>query len=101
MQARIISLLAAIIALAWSIQSAQAGAIRTAARELHKGSIAAVQKTSEAAGAATGSVANAGKTGRAALKNGTAALRKDAASAPSMAVLGAKSAAGKIWKAVW
>jgi len=101
MQARIISVFAATITLAWSVQFAQAGAIRYAASVLHKGSIAAVQKPSDVAGAATGSVANAGKTSRAALKTGTAALRKDAASAPGMAAQAAKSAAGRIWKAVW
>lgn len=101
MQARIISVFAATIALAWSVQSAQAGAIRYTASELHKGSIAAVQKTSDAAGAVAGSVASAGKTGRAALKNGTAALRKDAASAPGQAAQATKSATGRIWKAIW
>jgi hypothetical protein len=68
---------------------------------LHQGSIAAVQKTSDAAGTASGSVENAGKTARAALKNGTGALRKRAGDAPGMAVQKTKAAASKIWNAVW
>jgi hypothetical protein len=101
MRARIVSGSAAIIALTWCVQFAQAGAIRYAGKALHKGSIAALQKTSDAAGAATGGVENAGKTARATLKNARVALQKDAASTPGMAVQATKGAASKIWNAVW
>jgi hypothetical protein len=101
MRVRVISVSAAIIALAWSVPFAHGGAIRSAAKALHQGSIAAVQKTSDAAGTASASVESAGKTARAALKNGTGALRKRAAAAPGMAVQGTKAAASKIWNAVW
>ena len=101
MRSKIVSVLAAIIALAWSVHFAHAGAIRYAAKALHQGSITAVQKTSDAAGTATGDVENAGKAMGTALKDGTVALGKDAASAPGMAVQGTKGAATKLWKAVW
>jgi hypothetical protein len=101
MRSKIFSVLAAIIALAWSVQFAHAGAIRYAAKALHQGSIAAVQKTSDAAGTARGGVENAGKATGTALKDGTVALGKDAAAAPPMAVQGTKAAASKIWKSVW
>ena len=101
MRVRIVSVSAAIFALAWSVPFAHAGAIRSAAKALHQGSIAAVQKTSDAAGTASGSVKNAGKTARAALKNGTVALRKRAAAAPGTAVQGTKAAARTILDAVW
>jgi hypothetical protein len=93
--------LAAIIVLMWSVQYTRAGAIRYARKQVQKGSIAAVQKTSDAAGTATGAFGDAGKAARAALKDGTAALRKDAAAAPGRAVRGTKAATSKIWKAVW
>ena len=101
MRVRIISVSAAIIALAWSVPFAHAGAIRYAAKALHQGSVAAVEKTSDAAGTASAGVENAGKTAGAALKNGTVALRKGAASAPGTAVQETKTAASKFWKALW
>ena len=101
MRLRIVSIFAAIIALPALVQSAHAGAIRYAGKELHKGSVAAVQKTSDATGTAVGSVEDAGKATGAALKNGTGVARKDVGSAPGAAVRGTKTAAAKIWKAVW
>jgi len=101
MRLKVVSVLAAAIALAWTAQFAQAGAIRYAGKELHKGSIAAVQKASDATGSAAGGVEDAGKATRAALKNGRVTLGKDAASAPGTAVRGTKAAASKVWKAVW
>ena len=101
MRLKVVSVLAAIIAVAWAAQFAQAGAIRYAGRELHKGSIAAVQKTSDATGTVAGGVGDVGKATRAALKNGRVTLGKDAASGPGMAVRGTKAAASKVWKAVW
>ena len=101
MRAKAVSVLAAIIALACSAQFARAGAIRYAGKELHKGSIAAVEKTSDATGTATGGVEDAGKTAATSLKNGTVALRKGAAGSPGMAVRETKAAASKVWKAVW
>jgi hypothetical protein len=101
MRVRIVLVSAATIILAWSVQFAHAGAIRSAAKALHQGSVATVQKTPDAAVMASGSVENAGKTARAALKNGTLTLRIGAASAPGMAVQETKAAASRIWKAVW
>jgi hypothetical protein len=101
MRSRIASLFSATIALACSVQVAKAGAVRYVGKELHKGSIAAVQKTSDAAGTAAGGFQGAGKAAGATLKNGTATLKKDAASGPSMAVRGTKAAASRVWKAVW
>ena len=101
MRFRRISGSAAVIMLAAFVQVAQAGAIRFAAKEMHKGSIAAVQKTSDATGTAVGSVEDAGKATRAAVKSETGAARKEMVSAPGAAVRGTKNAAGKFWKAVW
>jgi hypothetical protein len=101
MRFRTLSILAAIIALAAVVQSARAGAIRFAAKQLHKGSITAIQKTSDAKGTAVGSVEDAGRTAHTALKSGTSVARADVASAPGAAIRGTKTAAGKIWKAVW
>jgi len=101
MQVRIVSVLAAMIALAWSVQCAQAGAIRYAAKELHNRSVAAVQKTSDATRTAAGSLEDTSKVAGAAFKNGTAALEKGTASAPGMAVRQTKAAASKVWNAVW
>jgi hypothetical protein len=101
MRLRIVSISAAIVALAWSVQSAQAGAIRYAGEKVGKGSIVVAQKTADATGTAAGGVGDAGKATGAALKNSTVALGKGAASAPGMAVQGTKAAARKIWKVVW
>jgi hypothetical protein len=101
MRFRSISVLAAVFALIPFVPSARAGAIRSAAKQLHKGSITAVQMTSDATGTAVGSVEDAGRTARTALKNGTSAARADVVSAPGAAVRGTKTAASKIWKAVW
>jgi hypothetical protein len=100
-QLRIVWVLAAIIALAWSVQFAHAGAIRYAAKALHQGCIAAVEKTPDAAGTASGTVKNATKAARAAMKNGTGTLRKTAAAAPAMAFQETKASASRLWKAVW
>jgi hypothetical protein len=101
MRPKVIAILGASIALAWSVQSARAGAIRFAAKQLHKGSLTAVQKTSDAKVTAVANVEDAGKTTRTALKNGTGVVRTDMVSAPGAAVRGTKTAAGRIWKAVW
>ena len=101
MRLAIVSVLAAMIALVWLVPLAQAGAIRYAGKELQKGSVAAVQKTSDASGTAAGSVVDAGKATSAALKDGAATLGKDVVSAPGAAVRGTKAAASKIWNAVW
>ena len=101
MRLRIVSVSAAMIALAWFVPLAQAGAIRYAGKELQKGSVAAVQKTSDAAGTAAGSVEEAGKATGTALKEGAATVGKDVISAPGAAVRGTKSTASKIWNAVW
>jgi hypothetical protein len=101
MRLRVVSVLAAIIALAWSVQFAQAGAIRYAGKQVQKGSIAVAQKTSDAAGTATGGVEDAGKATGTVLKDGAATFGKDAASAPGVAVRGTKAAASKVWEAVW
>ena len=101
MRLRIVSVLAAMIALAWFVPLAQAGALRYAAKQIQKGSVAAVQKTSDATGTAAGSVDDAGKATGAALKDGAATFGEDVVSAPGAAVRGTKSAASKIWNAVW
>jgi hypothetical protein len=101
MRLKVFAILGACIALTWCVQSAHAGAIRFAAKQLHKGSIVAVQKTSDAKGTAVANVEDAGKATRAALKNGTGIVRTDVVSAPGAAVRGTQAAAGRIWKAVW
>jgi hypothetical protein len=101
MRSRIVSVSAAIIALACSVQCARAGVVRLAGEEVGKGSMAVAQKTADAAGTAAGGVEDAGKATGTALKDGTVALGKGAASAPVMAVQGTKAAARKIRKAVW
>ena len=101
MHFRGISGFATVFVLAVFIQNAHAGAIRCTAKELHKGSITAVQRTSDATGTAVGSLEDAGKLTRAALKNDAGVARKDVVSAPGAAVRGTKSAAGRLWKAVW
>ena len=101
MRLGLVSVLAAIITLVWFVPLAQAGAIRYAGKELQKGSVAAVQKTSDATGIAAGSVEDAGKATSAALKDGAATFGKDVVSAPGAAVRGTKTAASKIWNAVW
>ncbi len=101
MRFRTSSSLAAMIALAAFVQSAHAGAIRFAGKQLHKGSVAAVQKTSNAKGTAVANVEDTGRATRAALKNGTGVVRTDVVSAPGAAVRETKAAAGRIWKAVW
>jgi len=101
MRLRIVSVLAAMFALAWSVQCTQAGVVRFTGREAKKGSIAVAEKTSNAAGTATGGVEDAGKATGTALKDGAATLGKGTALAPIMAAWGTKAAASKIWKAVW
>ena len=101
MRFKVVAVLAALAALSWCAPFAQAGAIRYAGRHLHKGSIAAVQKTSDATETAKGSVEDAGKATRAMLKDGTTTFRKDAAAAPGAAVRQTKAAAGKFWAAMW
>ena len=101
MRFRTLSILAAIIALAAVVQSAHAGAIRFAAKQLHKGSITAIQKTSDAKGTAVGSVEDAGRTAHTALKNESGVVRNDVVSAPGAAVRGTKTAVSMVWKAVW
>jgi hypothetical protein len=101
MRLRIVSITAATIALAWSVQCARAGAIRFAGQQVGKGTIAVAQKTADAAGAAAGGVADASQATGTVLKTGTATLGKGATSAPGMAVRGTKAAASKVWKAVW
>jgi hypothetical protein len=89
------------MALAWAVQFAHAGAIRYAGKQIHKGTIAAVQKTSDATGTAAGSVEDASKATSTALKAEAATLRKGIVSAPGDAIQGTKAAASRIWKAVW
>jgi len=101
MRLRIVSVLAAVMALAWFVQFAQAGAIRYAGKQIHKGTIAAVQKTSDATDTAAGSIEDASKATGTAIKGGATTLRKSIVSAPGDAVQGTKSAAGRIWRAVW
>jgi len=101
MRLKVIAVLGTMIVLAWPVERAHAGAIRYAGKQLHKGSIAAVQKTSDAKETAVGSAEDASRVTRAALKNESGAVRKDVVSAPGAAVRGTKTAAGKIWKAVW
>jgi hypothetical protein len=101
MRSKVVSVLAALIAVAWSAQFAQAGVIRYVGKELHKAPIAAVQKTSDATGMASGKIENAGRAARTTLKSGTVALKKDVASAPGMAIQRTKGAVSKIWNAVW
>jgi len=101
MRLRFVSVLATIIGLAWSVQCARAGAIRTAGEEIGKGSVAMAQTTADAAGTAAGDVEDAGRTTGAVLKDGAATLGKGLVSAPSAAVHATKAAAGKVWNAVW
>ena len=101
MRLRLFSILATMIALAWSVQYAQAGAIRSTGEAVGKGSVAVAQATADAAGTAAGGVADAGKATGPVLKDGATAVGKGAVSAPGMAVHGTKSAVSKIWKAVW
>ena len=101
MRFRTLSIFAAIIALAAFARSAHAGALRFAAKQLHKGSITAIQKTSNAKGTAVGTVEDASRAASVAAKNESGLLRTDVESAPGAAVKGTKTAAGKIWKAVW
>jgi hypothetical protein len=96
-----VSVLAAMIALTWFVPLAQAGAIRYAGKELQKGSVAAVQKTSDATQTAAGSIEDAGKATGAALKDDAATFGKGVVSAPGAAGRGTKAAASKIWNAVW
>ena len=101
MRLKVVSVLAAIVAVAWSVQFAQAGAIRYAGKELQKGSIAAVQKTSAATATAAGGVQDAGKATGNALKDGTVSLGKGAVSAPAVVVRQTKAAVSRVWSAVW
>ena len=101
MRPKVFAILGAGIALAWSVQTVRAGAIRFAAKQLHKGSITAVQRTSDAKGTAVANVEDASKATRAALENEKAVLRTGLVSAPGAAVKETKTAAGRLWKAVW
>ena len=101
MHFRSTSILAAIIALTAFVQSAHAGAIRFAAKQLHKSSITALQRSSDAKGTAVGSVKGAGRTARMTLKSESGVVRTDVVSAPGAAVRQTKMAVGMVWKAVW
>jgi hypothetical protein len=101
MRVKVVAVLAALMSVAWWAQFAQAGVIRYLGKELHKAPIAAVQKTSDGAGAASGKIENAGRAARTTLKSGTVALKKDVASAPGIAVQQTKVAVSKVWNAVW
>jgi hypothetical protein len=101
MRLRLFSILAAIIALAWSVQYARAGVVRFAGEEVGKGSVAVAQATADAAEGAAEGVGDAGKATGPVLKDGAVAVGKGAVSAPVMVVHGTKAAASKIWKIVW
>lgn len=101
MRLRLVSISAAIIALAWSVQYARAGVVRFAGEQVGKGSVAVAQVTADAAGAAAEGVADAGKATGPVLKDGAVAVGKGAVSTPGMVVHGTKTAVRKIWKVVW
>ena len=101
MRLRLVSISAAIIALAWTVQDARAGVVRFTGEEVGKGSVAVAQKTADAAGAAAEGVGDAGKATGPVVKDGAVAVGKGAVSAPVVAVHGTKAAVSKIWKVVW
>ncbi len=101
MRLRIVSITAATIALACSVQYAQAGAIRFAGEEIGKGTAVVAQKTADVAGTAAGGAAEVGKTTGTVLKDGTVTLAKGAVWGPAKAVQGTKAAVSKLWSLAW
>jgi len=87
---------------------AQAGVIRSTAKEMGKGTAAVAKSTPQAAEAAGGGLATAGKATGSALRSGADSAGKGIAATPSLAVKGTTSAAKgtataakAVWKAVW
>ena len=101
MRQRTVSVLGSMIVLGWAFQCAQAGVIRSTGKTVQEGSITVVQKTADAAGAATAGAGNASKATAGVLKTGTVAAGKGVVAAPGAGVRGTKAAASSIWKAIW
>lgn len=101
MRVKILAILLSALALSWAAGYAQAGAIRSAGKELGNGSVTVAHATVDAAQAAAGGAAAVGKTTGGALGSGVATVGKGAAAVPGAAARGTKAAAKGIWKAVW
>jgi hypothetical protein len=90
MRFRILVFFFGALALSWGALDAQAGVLRYAGKQISKGSTAVAQTTTNAAGAAGGSVAAAGKASTGVVKTGVVSVGK-----------GTKAAAKGVWKAIW
>jgi hypothetical protein len=101
MRRPIVSVLAGLIVLVWTVQWTHAGVIRSTGKTVQQGSITLAQKTSDTVGAATSGAGDAVKATPGALKTGTAAVGKGAASTPGLAVRATKAAPSKIWRTIW
>ena len=101
MRLKLLSISAATIALAWSVQYAQAGAIRSAGNAVGKGSIAVAQVTADAAGTAAGGVADASKATGPVLKDGVVTAGKAAVWAPTKVAQGTGAAVSKLVHIAW
>ena len=76
MRRPIVSVLAGLIVLVWTVQWTHAGVIRSTGKTVQQGSITLAQKTSDAVGTATSGAGDAVKATPGALKTGTAAVGK-------------------------
>ena len=127
---RILTLLAAAAALAYTVQPAEAGAIRYLGHQIKGGSqeaanatVGAGETVGKTTAGAVGSGANAtkkgatavgggaaevgaatgnaAKAGAGAVKNGAVATAKGAEAAPGAVGHGVKVGSNKVWKAIW
>jgi hypothetical protein len=108
MKLRLFIILVATAGFFWLAQNARAGAIRYAGKQIGKGTVVVAQTTSDAAQAAGGSVATAGKATGGALKTGTVAVGKGAKATPGLVAQGTASiargtasVAKSLAKAIW
>jgi hypothetical protein len=101
MKSKLSTVALTLFALAWGACVAQAGVLRTTAKELSKGSAAVAEATSSAAGNVADDVASAGNSTGGALKTAAAATGKGVAATPRLAVRGTVGAGRAIGRAIW
>jgi hypothetical protein len=89
------------LALTYGAGMAQAGAIRTTARQVGKGSAAVVKSAPEAAGNVAGGLATAGKATGSAVTTSASSVGKGAAATPGIAARGTARGIKAVGKAIW
>lgn len=101
MRLKTFAMFVGLVAFLSAAQDARAGAIRYTGQQIRRGTVAVAQTTSDAAQAAGGSVATAGKATGSTAKNGAVAVGKGAKATPGLVARGTSAAAKGLAKAIW